>query len=289
MKRHFRIGLINLFILAMMIGFNNCQQVNFKDSKIRSGSGAPSDGTLGGYDDGGSGGADTGAGSPDGSTGGGGFEEIQADTGGGTDNGTVQNLCSTLPRQAEPGTITFLNPGGINWNNEGNLDDNVEQSFQGRNTQTFDFSLPDEAIICGIDFQFEDQRFKYDDVFVLTFNDYILASSYDFEEGLFESRDGLEIFDWSELVGTVWHGQPHPRNGIFCANSPTTLCSWPETEESGQIEMQFDDSLFQKIMGFDVNRNTHSFKLIVTGDNDPNIDGRHDDISFDVSISYVLP
>jgi hypothetical protein len=200
--------------------------------------------------------------------------------------GQVIDACTSKPQQEFVAHVSFPNPGGqCKWEQDGNLS-MLNGFFRARGEQMSDFTLPSGAILCSLTFSFPQQQFVFDDHFLFTFDGLVLASSYNYDS-LLNDVDGFAVYDWSKIAGKEWYTGT-VLEGQFCAGRDQNLstCSWPNTEQTGAINMSFAPSIIQKIMSFDVARTTHSFSLVTVGDND-STDCQHAPISFDLSVKYA--
>ncbi|MEK6627571.1 MAG: hypothetical protein AABY53_03005 [Bdellovibrionota bacterium] len=195
----------------------------------------------------------------------------------------VQQACSNVTgHRVQDFNYFFPKPQETcNWGNNGNLA--IRNGFfQARIEQEQALALENGAIICDIKFSFQKQQFLYDDHFILSFNDALIASSYDFQERLTPSF-GLLRYDWSKMAGMTWDNR---REGVLCPAGGQ--CSWPDTDIPGNISINYPSILFQRLMAENLNRNSHSIKFISIGDND-NFDCEHSDINFSMKVDYVVP
>ena len=160
--------------------------------------------------------------------------------------------------------------------------------FQARIEQSKKFELPKDAVLCNVQFAFPEQAFNYDDHFVFSLNNNVLASSYKFSSLV--SQNNLLKYDWANIRGKKWDSSV---DGIYCADgdsSKASLCSFPKTEQQGSIKLEFAPQVFQKIFmnhassGLDTNM--HEFKWVTIGDND-DFDCEHTSIRFSVLVTYV--
>ena len=192
----------------------------------------------------------------------------------------VQEACNNRPHHKITNTLRFPKPSmTCEWDKDGNLSPK-DQFFQGRIEQMQKLDLPVQSIICDVKFNFTKQQFRYDDHFLLTFNDAIIASSYNFG-GKFDEKYGLLRYDWSRMAGMHWD---NTQEGDFCA--PGGNCSWPATDTPGFISLEYEAYVFQKLMAEDINRNQHVLRFVSIGDNDDK-DCEHSDVNFSIDVDYV--
>jgi hypothetical protein len=204
----------------------------------------------------------------------------------------IEAKCNAGPIQHLTKQINF--PSNLNasstvcqWDEDSNGDFVMEDSrVMARNEQTQSFQLPAGATLCEVSFNISNQTFEYDDMFFLNFNDVILVSAASFFNG-FSQWQGLDTYDWSVFNRTYWPDNYNNNSHIYCAGQSQGLgsCTVPITETTGDFDLSFDKSLIQRI-GMR-GGSQHSFKLVVTGDNNPNVDCRHEALSFSIDASYV--
>ena len=171
------------------------------------------------------------------------------------------------------------------WGVNGNLEAK-NGFFQARIEQVRNLNLPAGAVICDADFNFAQQDFLYDDHFMLTFNDSIIASSYNFTSQLTQGSFGLLQYDWMQLAGMNWD---HNQEEIFCPQVPgfSSSCSFPGHDEQGVINLDYDSAYIRGVMSNGVPEN-HYFRMVSIGDNDT-LDCEHSDVSFNVTVRYAMP
>lgn len=197
------------------------------------------------------------------------------------ETGFVRDSCARASQKSLKKSYNFAKPSiTCEWEQNGNLKRENEY-FQARIEDAKSLQLEPGAVICDVQLSFSEQEFLYDDHFLLTFNDSVIASSYDFSNQL-ESKHGLLQYNWSKIAGMYWDKD---FEGVFCA--PTGFCSWPETDTPGKINMNYSSELFKRLMAVDLSRTNHSLKFISIGDNDDK-DCEHSDVSFDLTVKYVI-
>jgi hypothetical protein len=196
------------------------------------------------------------------------------------DTTVVQQTCANGTPQKMSINYTFPKPNQTcAWNQDGNLSPR-DRFLQGRIEQEKMLSLAPNSIICDVKFKFAQQQFLYDDHFLVTFNNAVIASSYDFSAQLSRGYDLLR-YNWSKIAGMVWTDD---KEGVFCA--PNSQCSWPDTDKPGVINMNYPSLVFQKLMAEDLNRIEHSIKFVSIGDND-NMDCEHSEVNFTLDVEFV--
>ncbi len=201
---------------------------------------------------------------------------------------TIDNLCDSTALIDHVVAVTFPKPGHTcRWNQDGNLGKR-QRHFQARIEQKKNLNLPAGAIICDAQFDFVQQDFFYDDHFLLTFNDSVIAASYDFRDQLEVGYSGLLLYDWSRLAGTDLDFNSD-REQVFCPVIPgfEADCSFPGHEEQGVINLKYDSEYIKSIMSNGVPEN-HFFKMVSLGDNNSG-DCEHSEVSFDITVKYAMP
>lgn len=153
--------------------------------------------------------------------------------------------------------------------------------------QTQKINIPENSAICNMQFQFLNQQFRYDDMFLLTFNDVILVSSYaDVVSALPPSADGLLSYAWTGgIAGRNWSGDNTP----YClgVSSGMGSCTIPVTEQTQTMSLNINADLITKISERQVNASENQFKMITVGDDNPGVDCMHSGLNFNVNVTYV--
>jgi len=196
----------------------------------------------------------------------------------------------------EPEVLTFTvtfeeTEQGCDWGENDNLD--PEQGlFTARREQMVSLDIPSNVVICDATFDFQginpdvDQLLVYDDNFLLTFNDIVLAASYAPMIENFDSEDTLRFYDWDQLAGTEI---------IFDDSIPTyclgeeeglSVCEIPPPETVGNISLEFDPSLVAELSYRALDEDRYDFGFVALGDND-NTDCYHEEFSFLVEVPVI--
>jgi hypothetical protein len=197
------------------------------------------------------------------------------------ETGFVRETCANATQKSLTKSFNFAKPSmTCEWEKNGNLA-RENDYFQARIEDEKSLQLEPGAVICDVQFSFAEQEFLYDDHFLLTFDNSVIASSYDFSNQL-QSKHGLLQYDWSKIAGMYWDKD---YEGVVCA--PTGECSWPVTDTPGKINMNYSAELFKRLMAVDLGRTNHSLKFVSIGDNDDD-DCEHSNIDFDVTVKYVV-
>ena len=199
----------------------------------------------------------------------------------------IKTSCEKLLRHTKTKAVSFPKPTKeCNWNNDGNRG-KLNGYFQARIEESSMVALPKNSVVCKIDLEFENQAFKFDDHFLMTVDDVVLATSYNFFP-LLDNKFGLPLYNWNNIVGQKWVSTS-ANEGQYCLDQDQNQsdCSWPDTDRDGVISMAFSSELMQSLMARDLSNSSHEFKFITVGDNDTG-DCEHSDINFNVEINYVV-
>lgn len=202
------------------------------------------------------------------------------------DINVINQTCDGGQQQVAIVSVDFPKPNQTcEWGQGGNLDP-LNGFFQARIEQQKNLNLPAGAVICDADFNFVQQDFLYDDHFMLTFNNSIIAASYDFTSRLNTGSFGLLQYDWTKLAGMNWDSS---QEQIFCPQIPgfVSSCSFPGHDQQGVINLSYDSAYIRGVMSNGIPEN-HFFRMVSIGDND-SMDCEHSDVSFNVTVRYVSP
>lgn len=166
--------------------------------------------------------------------------------------------------------------------------------MQARYEQNQKLELPANAVICDLDMSTPTQKFKYDDVFVFTFNDRILATNNKTALYMTHPESTLMInstpvpiykYNWLSLRALPFVNQVDD----YCLglNQGAAMCQWPVTEKQGNIQFDFNRDLLIAL-GSRAAATEQSFGFIITGDNDPDKDCYHERLEFSVAVKYFI-
>jgi hypothetical protein len=222
----------------------------------------------------------------------------------------VKKLCEPGNTKTASQTIHFANPlntakpkATCNWGVGGNagnedlrqstgadpesdINRQTEDKFTARVEQQVTLNVPKGAVICDMDFNFPKQSMKYDDHMFFLYDDVVLAATKPIDH-LLANVNGMSIYDWSRLKMQPWKfgdNQPY----VYCLGmSPNSMdCQWPLSATMGQIKMDFSPATLQRVTARNLSRSQHSFTMITTGDNNPEVDCQHEPVTFDVTYRY---
>jgi hypothetical protein len=176
------------------------------------------------------------------------------------------------------------------WGRDGNL--NMKQLYvQARYEQSHKVDIGKNAIVCDMNFAFEEQDMFFDDEIMLLFDNTILAASMDFNK-YFEQRNGLYQYNWNRLVGKEYPLGRTYQTYCLGEEDGKGSCEMPYTETRGPMSLHFDSSILHRVGAGRVQED-HAFKMVTTGDNDPRHsngspkDCVHSALTFDVQVQYI--
>ncbi|MES2854834.1 MAG: hypothetical protein V4692_03170 [Bdellovibrionota bacterium] len=180
------------------------------------------------------------------------------------------------------------------FNQDGNLG-MANDVIQARYEQGKTIALPDGAVLCGMEMQTDVQSVKYDDIFFLTFNGYIIASNHKAAaqrtapEAITVNSQlvGIYPYDWASTRGAVFvNGQMSD----YClgVGEGLSTCQWPETEVTGQIKFDLAPELLITL-GVKKTSDKQTIGFITTGDNNPADDCYHQRLELKMKAFYYLP
>lgn len=203
--------------------------------------------------------------------------------------GTVLDLCGKNDVKSLKQKLNFeRTKNTCEWNVNGNLEKR-NGYFQARIEQTQKLNLPIGAVICDAQFDIPQQDMFYDDHILITMNDILLASTYNFEG--FLEKDGFQyLYDWNNIAGMFWDNSKEVFDeNSYCLGKDKfgSECSWPKTETNGEIKLQFPFEVIQSVSAKSLNKPNYEIKVVSIGDNDE-FDCEHSAIEFDLDIRYVM-
>lgn len=247
-------------LVLTAVGFQNCSKANFTSDLS-----SQSDGL----------------GNDDNPAGGGGGGELPV-----TEVEAEQN-CKNRALTAKSIPVNFPKPNRCDWGNNGNGD--MRNGYaQARSEQNFNLPIPANAVICDMSFSFPNQYMQYDDEIIMTFNGFVLASSYKNLSDMFPKDGDLRRYEWSAIKeqSTDVAGYDPYIVGEELGLASVTM---PRTQETGQIQMSMDKQVFYKFAAKKVAGRSHAFGFVTTGDNDDETDCQHEPVNFNVSVKYYVP
>lgn len=198
--------------------------------------------------------------------------------------------CEALEQEEAIINVTFLAANeGCAWDEEGN-GSRTQGVLSARREDVASMDFPDGGVACDLDFDFSglnpdfEQEIVYDDHFLLTFNDVILAASAkQIVEGLEQEEEGWYRYDWDGV-----NGQDLPTTSESYCLGDGSECEVPETEQSGPIRLSFSGDLIQDLAYLGLQEDRYDFGFITLGDNDDS-DCSHEPFTFKVRVPVVYP
>ena len=176
-------------------------------------------------------------------------------------------------------------------------DDNLPAEngvFTARIEQYAALELPEGGVICDLEFDFTgldpsfEQEMEYDDNFLMTFNDVVLATSYAPLIDEFEEEDGLPFYDWSRMEGEDLEFDDDIPTWCLGEETGDSECTIPPPETDSTMAVSFGGELVDKLALVAVDANKFEFGFVSMGDND-DTDCSHSDFTFTVNAPVVTP
>lgn len=203
----------------------------------------------------------------------------------------VADACEQLEPEPVTVSVTFPSvPPGCDWGQNGNLE-MAQATVTARSEQFVDLDIPDDAIVCGLGFEFQvdpnvEPIMEYDDNMFLLYNGVVLAASYGPMVDALPREADLPIWDWGALRGTEFgFGDVAP----YCLGQEDGLsdCTIPPPETRGALLLDYEQGLVDRLALRAAQLNQQQFGFITIGDNDPQLDCRHEAFSFEVEVPYI--
>lgn len=168
--------------------------------------------------------------------------------------------------------------------------------LRARYTQLKKLTLPPNAVICDLEMSGPEKSFKYDDIFFLNFNGKVLASNHKSEIKKFLPRENINLssieknldfftYDWLKIRNSPFRNEAND----FCLGleENLSLCHWPITEQTGTIKLQFHPEILIRIAASRA-INNQEIEMVITGDNNPDVDCYHDRLDLNLKIKYYI-
>ena len=222
--------------------------------------------------------------------------KITAEEENGIEIGSASELEDACEELEEAGEQVFeivfeASTGGCDWGEDENLD--AAQGLVTARSSAFQtIELDAGQVACDMNFEFTDisseydPMMYYDDNFVFTFNDVVLATSYAPWVDEFEQDGSLAFYDWSDIVGSEVEFSGVPS---YCLGQDEGLsdCRIPPPETGGVMALEFDDTLDTELAYRALEAGEIEFMFAAMGDND-NSDCYHEEFAFEVTVPYVV-
>lgn len=168
--------------------------------------------------------------------------------------------------------------------------------LRARYTQLKKLTLPPNVVICDLELSGPEKSFRYDDIFFFNFNGKILASNHKSEIEKFLPHENINLlsieknldfftYDWLKIRNSPFKNEAND----FCLGFEENLsrCQWPITEQKGTIQLQFHPEILIRIAASRATNN-QELEMVITGDNNPDVDCYHDRLDLKVKVKYYI-
>ena len=210
--------------------------------------------------------------------------------------GDIADACEEYADRVETETVSVTFPETTEacpWGEDDN-DEPASGVFTARVEQERTLDVPDDAVICDLEFDFsglvpgEVQVMVYDDHFLFTFNDIVLAASYGPGVEVLAEDDGLYTYDWGALRGWEYHADEvfDP----YCVGEPSgdADCDIPDTEVEGPISLSYGEDVITALSLGAIEDERYDFGFITLGDDNADTDCMHETFGFTVEVPYLV-
>ncbi|MDP2307558.1 MAG: hypothetical protein Q8P18_16155 [Pseudomonadota bacterium] len=180
---------------------------------------------------------------------------------------------------------------GCEWGVDGNLDPG-QGVISARTEDVVVLEMPTDVAICDVTLDFRgpdpesEQILRYDDAFILTLDDVVLAASYGPMVELLEEEGHLRLYDWDRLAGAPFSFADLDAYCLGAAEGLST-CTIPPPETSGIISLDFGSEIVDELADHAYRQQRYAFAFISVGDNDEDVDCSHAEFGFTVDVDYV--
>ena len=204
----------------------------------------------------------------------------------------IAEACDNTTPEDQVLTVSFeAADSGCAWGEGGNLQPG-DGRWSARQEQVRGLDLPQDAIICGLEFDFEGleggeaQDMEYDDNFFFLFNGVVLATSYGPAIERFEVDGDLPLWAWDAMVGTDLEFNNIP---TWCLGEETgdSSCSIPAPETEGTLSLDFGGDLVDQLAFNALENEAYDFTMVGTGDND-DTDCSYSAFDFELQVPVIL-
>jgi hypothetical protein len=195
----------------------------------------------------------------------------------------VENACNSRPKNSATAQVVFSDNIGSRcaFGRDGNMP-MKDAALAARIERTFAVGIPQSRIICSMSTSSEgSQTVRYDDHLFLSLNDNLIMTRSAAFSSLNKQGNGFYRYEWDRLrgQGTGALGSP------FCAEGVS--CQLPQTEKAGSFGFSLDNSANKRLFGSLLGQEL-SFRLVVTGDNDPASECQvYNSITMKINYTYV--
>lgn len=209
----------------------------------------------------------------------------------------IKHTCETGPRQFYVQHMYVENPqirrdddqgiiGGCDWGKNGNLNP-LAAHYQARAEQLVSLELPSNGVLCGLSAAIppsQQKKLTYSDLFVITFNEYVLASSVGLSNILDLTPDGILQYQWENKLAGSYSGLTSP--SPYCLGGGK--CVMPVDDREGTLDIEFPADSIYKIFSNVSSSPNKEIRFITAGDRGDR-DCYHEPLFFDVKMEYVIP
>ena len=177
----------------------------------------------------------------------------------------------------------------------------ASDTIRGHFKQEISIALPDNAIVCSSKLSTSDATlWSYDDEVVLTLNGVVLLASQDAylwrrpaqrQEPIHAPFGAGFVFDWEKLFKEELPNIGSTTDSIYCyGTAPGAAgCEVPLTQKQGRVKLDLATQDVADLSLKAVKEKKLTYGLLVTGDNDPDIDCKHSGIVIEGQLEYVQP
>lgn len=157
---------------------------------------------------------------------------------------------------------------------------------RARVRQDFTLNIPANSAVCGVQFDFPLQTFRYDDDIAFTFGNVLLMTSLGQAVNgltLLNGSNYLRTYNWNGFLGTTMNNRTP-----YCAGQDQgfTTCSIPPSDQQANFSLNINPEVFTDILNSG-NGGDNKFSFITIGDNDVAVDCKHSGLNFTATVRYV--
>lgn len=200
---------------------------------------------------------------------------------------SVTSLCSSSTVREKSFVVTFApDTETCAWGKDGNL--SPSKQIRAEQSAYKDFEDPEIGLLCGIDISMAGSGYADDEV-VLTFNQYVLATSWNSYEWYqirgMEIVDGLIKYDRLKVIGGTWDA------ARISGCAPGVVCDFKNFNQQsngmqgGTFTVNTSDQFVKKLPRELLTKQKHTLGLHLTG-NRSSTDCTHTGFSFNVKARF---
>lgn len=201
----------------------------------------------------------------------------------GLDSEEIRGLCQDANRSKLMQTKNLLFPPTQNCEfGSGGNGERRDVYYQARVKVDRTFEVPENGVICSFKLDSKTNNIRYDDVVVITLNDYILATS---NRSIYQNStppNSISKFEFLDILG-----RPLAFEGTqSCLGEEASICKMPGHDFQGGFELDFNNEVLSPLLPLIYGPELKTLSVITLGDNDDG-DCEHTGIEFDVTYTYV--